>query len=266
MRGLARDRVSPGERLAFWPGVRNTMRNTQHASTDFADAGYTLVTAWTKQRTMRGLVTPNERLFNQAIELSPQVLCDASAVQFLQLRYLLVPADMECPPWRLVPGLLVDGWLDVAAARDWDDRVRALPVAGVPETVRREPALSAGSLLLSSLVPLSGTSLRVETRSVVVRLDDAAIAEGRELVLPVAYDSAWRASAGTVHNMGGLMALTGVGQRQVTVELVPDIAAVLRAVSMTLAQILALLGVLGLAYVGWVATDGVPLSPSRGSS
>lgn len=41
-RGFARDRVPPGDRLALWPKVRNTMRNARRASTDFADAGILL--------------------------------------------------------------------------------------------------------------------------------------------------------------------------------------------------------------------------------
>lgn len=249
IRGLTRARVSPGERLALWPGVRNKMRDAQGTSTDFADAGYLLVTAWTKQRTMRGLVEPNEGLFNQTSDLSSQVLCDSSAVRFLRLRYLLMPPDVECGPWTRLPGLLVDGWLEVGAATEWDDMVRALPVARVSERVGREPALSAGSLLLPALVPLSGTSLRVAASRVVIRLDDSSVAGGQALVLPVAYDAAWRASSGRVHNVGGLVALIGVDQRQVTVDYVPDGVAVLRAASMTVAQLLAVVGLLGLAFV-----------------
>lgn len=64
-RGFAPDRLPPGERLALWPKVRNMMRTTKHAGTDFADAGHLVVSAWTKQRTMRGLIEPNEYLFNQ---------------------------------------------------------------------------------------------------------------------------------------------------------------------------------------------------------
>lgn len=255
MRGLARDRVLPGARLALWPGVRDRMRNTRHASTDFADAGYPLVTAWTKQRTMRGLVEPNEFLFNQTTDLSSQVLCDTSAVRFLQLRYLLTPSDVECEPWRRLPGLLVDGWLEVRVATQRDDRVSALPVAGVSQRTRGEPALSAGSLLLPALETLPGTSLRVGPRNVVIRLDDSSAAAGRSLVLPVAYDPAWHASSGHIQNIGGLLALVGVDQRQVTLDFVPDIVAVVRALSMTVAQVFAVVGFLGLASVRRVAAD-----------
>ena len=249
IRGLPRDRVPPGERLALWPGVRRWMRSESIASTDFADAGYLLTTAWTKQRTMRGLVEPNEVLFNQTTDLSEEVLCDPNAVRFLRLRYLLMPSDVECQPWTRLPGLQVDGRFDVGVATEWDDMVRAFPVANVSERIRREPALSAGSVLLPALVPLSGTSLRIAASSVVIRLDDSSFADGQALVLPVAYDSAWQASSGQVHNVGGLVALVGVDQRQVTVDYVPDAVAVLRAASMTLAQILAIVGCLGLACV-----------------
>lgn len=255
MRGLARDRVLPGERLALWPGVRDRMRTTRHASTDFADAGYPLVTAWTKQRTMRGLVEPNEFLFNQTTDLSSQVLCDAGAVRFLQLRYLLTPSDVECEPWRRLPGLLVDGWLEVRVATQSDDRVSALPVAGVSQRTRGEPALSVESLLLPALAPLPGTSLRIGPRNVVIGLDDSSAAAGRSLVLPVAYDPAWHASSGHIQNIGGLLALVGVDQRQVTLDFVPDIVAVVRALSMTVAQVFAVVGFLGLASVRRVAAD-----------
>ena len=249
LRGLPRTQGVSGERLALWPGARNEMRNRKVASTDFADAGYTLVTAWTKQRTMRGVIRPNEVLFNQSVELSPQMLCDATAVAFLQLRYLLTPRGIECAPWQRVPGVLVDDWLELAVPTDLDDRVRALPLALVSDRIRDQPALSADSSLLSALLPVSGTSLRVGPRDVVLELDDPPVAAGHALVLPVAYDPAWRASAGTAQNLGGLLALTGVDQPRLTLEFVPDGVALLRAVSMTVAQVLALLGFLGLVYV-----------------
>lgn len=105
------------------------------------------------------------------------------------------------------------------------------------------------------LVPLPGTSLTIQAPDIVLRLEDPSIARGHALVLPVAYDTALRASSGQTHNVGGLLALVGVDQRQVRVEFVPDFVAVLRAASMTLAQVLALAGLLGLAYVGRVEPD-----------
>lgn len=260
IRGLARDRVLPGERLALWPGVRDRMRTTRHASTDFADAGYPLVTAWTKQRTMRSLVEPNEFLFNQTTDLSSQVLCDASAVRFLQLRYLLTPPDVECEPWRRLPGLLVDGWLEVRVATQQDDRVSGLPVAAVSDRIRGEPALSAGSLLLPALVPLPGTSLHVGPRNVVIELDDWPATAGQSLVVPVAYDPAWRTSSGHVQNVGGLLALVGVDRRQITLDFVPDIVAVMRALSMTVAQVFAVVGFVGLASVRRVVADDAAIA------
>lgn len=80
------------------PGAPPTA-NARSASTDFADAGYLVVTAWTKQRTMRGLIEPNDLLFDQSVELSAERLCDADAVRFLRLRYLLRPSDVDgCAP------------------------------------------------------------------------------------------------------------------------------------------------------------------------
>jgi hypothetical protein len=249
IRGLPRDRVPPGERLALWPGVRRAMRSEAMASTDFADAGYLLTTAWTKQRTMRGLVEPNNVLFDQATDLSSQVLCDPNAVRFLRLRYLVMPPDVECEPWARMSDLQVDDRFDLGVATEWDDMVRALPLANLSDRVAREPALSAGSVLLPALVPLSGSSLSIAGTSVAIQLADVSFADGQALVLPVAYDSAWHTSSGRVQNVGGLVALVDVDQRQVNVDYVPDAVAVLRAASMTLAQILAVVGFLGLACI-----------------
>ncbi|OFW04165.1 MAG: hypothetical protein A3I61_09260 [Acidobacteria bacterium RIFCSPLOWO2_02_FULL_68_18] len=249
-RGVAPDRIPPGSRMAFWPGVRTRMRNDRNASVDFSDAGYLLVTAWTKQRTMRGLVEPNELLFNQEIELSEQVLCHTEAVRFLQLRYLLRPADTTlCGPWSPVPGLLVDNWLEVDVARDADTRIRALPAARMADPMSRQPGLSARSELLTELVPLPGTSLTIELPRVVLRLEDPSAANGHALVVPVAYDSAWRTSSGQMRSVGGLLALVGVDDARVILEFVPDWVAALRALAMTLAQAAALAGFVGLASV-----------------
>ena len=250
-RGLRPDRVPPGQRLVLWPDVRQAMRNTRLPSTDFADAGYLLVTAWTKQRTMRGFIDNNSVLFNQTTELSARVLCDAKAVQFLQLHYLLRPADVApCAPWSPVPDLRVDDSIEVDVAREPDDRIRALPVARLAEPFTRKQALAAESELLPVLAPLAGTSLNIEPTGAVLRLDDPSVAQGQALVLPIAYDAAWRTPSGQVRNVGGLLALVDVDQSQLMLTFVPDLVAVLRAFAMALAQVLGLAGVLGLAYSG----------------
>jgi hypothetical protein len=264
-RGLAPDRVPPGKRLVLWPDVRQAMRSARQPSTDFADAGYFLVTAWTKQRTMRGFIENNSVLFNQTTELSARVLCDAQAAQFLQLRYLLRPADVtSCAPWSRVPDLRVDDRFEVDVARQVDDRIRALPVGRLAEPSSRKPALAADSELLPALTPLAGTSLTIAPPGVVLRFDDPSVARGQALVLPVAYDAAWRPSSGQVRNVGGLLAVVGVDQRQLTLTFVPDLVAVLRALAMTLAQVLALAGALGLAYRGRANQPrGAPPVPGR---
>jgi hypothetical protein len=249
VRGLPRDRVLPGERLALWPGVRRAMRRERMASTDFADAGYLLTTAWTKQRTMRGLVEPNNVLFDQTTDLSAQVLCDPVAVRFLRLRYLVTPPQVTCAPWAQLSDLQVDDRFDLGVATERVDMAWAVPVANLSDRVGREPALSAGSALLRVLAPLSETSLSIAGTSVLIRLADLSVAANQVLVLPVAFDSGWHASSGKVHNVGGLVALVDVDQRQVSVDYVPDAVAVMRAASMTLAQILAVAGFLGLACV-----------------
>jgi hypothetical protein len=252
MRGLAPDRVPPGERLALWPGVRTTMRLQQRASTDFADAGYLLVTALTKDRTMRGLVHgPNEFLFNQTTDLPSAVLCDGNAVRFLQLRYIVAPSGVECQPWRRLPDVEIDGWLEVGVATELDDRAWALPLSRVAEPMARRAAFAADSPLLSSLVPLVGTSVTLAPPAVAIQFDDPSRADGFALVLPLAYDPALRASSGQVRNLGGLAAVTGIDRDDVRVEFVPDLPALLRAFSMTLAQVLAVAGFVGMACIGW---------------
>ncbi|OFW07139.1 MAG: hypothetical protein A3I61_08515 [Acidobacteria bacterium RIFCSPLOWO2_02_FULL_68_18] len=244
-RGLPRERVLPGGRLALWPGAGDRMRNARNATADFADAGYLLVTTWTKQRTMQGLIEPNDLLFNQMTELPPSILCEVDAVRFLQLRYLLFPDNEACPPWSPLAGVKVDGWLSVGIA-ERDDRVRALRAAAATASMRREPALTARSRLLPALAPLPGTSLLITARAVVIRVDDLSVVRDQVLVLPVAYDAAWRASSGSLESVGGLVALAGVDQAVVTLEFVPDRVALARASSMTLAQILTAVGLIGL--------------------
>jgi hypothetical protein len=249
-RGLAPDRVPPGGRLALWPGVRDRMRSASSPSTDFADAGYLLVTAWTKQRTMRGLIGNNGVVFNQTIEPSAEVLCDAQVVQFLQLRYLLRPADVAvCAPWLRVQGLRVDDTLEVDAAPEADTRVRAVPIPQLDGPLPRKPALDAGSELMRVLVPMPGTSLIIEPSAVTLSLGDPQATEGQALVLPIAHDRAWRPSSGKAREVGGLLALVEIDQADVRLTFVPDFVAVLRALSMTLAQILAIGGIVGLASV-----------------
>jgi hypothetical protein len=246
-RGLTPDRVPTGTRLALWPGVRQSMRGSRMPSTHFADAGYLLVTAWTKQRTMRGLIEPNGVLFNQTIEPSARVLCDERAVRFLQLRHLLRPADVEpCAPWSPIPELRVDDALDVDVAREVNDRIWALPAGRLDEPTSRKPALSDDSELLAALVALPGTSLNIDPPTVALRFDDPEVARGQTLVLPVAHDTAWRSSAGQLRDVGGLLALTGVDQSHVALTFVPDGVAVLRALALALAQLFALAGLLGL--------------------
>lgn len=261
LRGLSPERFPPA-RLALWPGVRRQMQLRQRPSTDFADAGYLLVTADTKNRTMRGLVEPNDGLFTQRIDLPPQVLCDAKAVQFLQLRYVVLPPGIECRPWTRVPDVRVDGSLEVGIATELDARAWGLPVSRLGEPMARQPALSEGSSLIAGLAALPGTSVALTVDGVAIQLADPSRARGYALVLPLAYDSALRASSGQVRNVGGLAALTGTDQREVTVQFVPDPVALLRAAARTLAQVLALVGFVGLACVRWVIADDPVLLPA----
>ena len=251
IRGLAGTQVPPGERLALWPGEADRMRLRKDATVDFADAGYLLVTAWTNQRTMRHLVQPNEVLFDQTVELTPAILCDAGAVRFLRLRYLLSPPGVHCDPWRIVPGLLVDGRLEVRISTVWDTNVRVLPTARLSEPLARAPALSVDSALIPALRPLAGTSLHLEPdpATIQIQLENPLVLADQTLVLPVAYDPAWQSSNGQTREVGGLLGVVGVDQRRVILDFVPDAVALLRAASLTLAQLLAVAGFLSLAVM-----------------
>ena len=259
-RGLPADQVAAGSRIALWPGAYRDMRNRNAAQADFADAGYVLVTASVKQRTMKRVVDAgheidhNDVLFEQSTFLPADVLCSPSAMQFLQLNYLLAPAVINCNAWRAVtPTLVVDGWLTVYTAGANDSRVRALPSAAISEAMRREAALAPGSSLLSALMPLPGTSVTLGPRDVVVRQDQPSASAGRTLVLPVVYDSAWKASSGGIDNVGGLLALTVASQPRVVLSFEPDMVSILRATAMSLSQLFTCLGLVGLACVAPLA-------------
>jgi hypothetical protein len=248
-RGLAPDRVVKGSRIALWPQVAITMRNQKRAQGDFVDAGYVLLTATTKQRTMSGLAEFNDVLFEQGISLPADILCSRSAVQFLQLEYLLAPAPVPCDVWTpLDPPLVVDRWLTVYSAAP-DRRARVLPAATLSDELRREPALSSRSSLVSTLSPLRGSGLSIGPRDVVIHQDDPSAAAGLTFVLPLAFDSAWTASSGHIHEVAGLVALAGADQRDIVLRFVPDAVAVLRSVATMVAQILACCGLIGLALV-----------------
>jgi hypothetical protein len=261
-----RDTRSPGDRVsalgvpaegagagvAFWPGIREEeLRGSWRRSTDFADAGYRLVTAYTKQRTMSGLVHPNRMLFNQTTDLPPKLLCDAAVIGFLRLRYLLLPHRGDCDPWTPLPNVPMDHGLDidVRAAPESDPAVWAVAVTRLSTRMIGEPALSEGSPLLPALVQLPGTSLSIEAGSLLIRLNDVATAPDYVLVFPVAFDPAWHASSGHLQSIGGLLTLTGVSQPAVRVRFRPDGLLWLRAAGTLMAQILALAGCVGLAAV-----------------
>ena len=249
-RGLTADRVAKGSRIALWPGTARKLRNQRKAQADFVDAGYVLLTATTKQRTRRRLSEPNDILFDQEIDVPADVLCSRSAVQFLQLNYLLAPAPVPCDVWTpLNPPLIVDEWLTVYTTAAPDRQLRALPAAELSDALHREPALSSRSSLLSALSPLRGSSLSIGPRDVVVHQDDPSASAGSTFVLPLGFDSAWTSSSGRIHEVAGLVALAGADQREIVLRFVPDAVAVLRSVATVVSQILACFGLIGLALV-----------------
>jgi hypothetical protein len=167
-----------------------------------------------------------------------------------------MPSDVECGPWTRIPGVAVDDRLIVAVAPDSDQRIAALPSARLSEPLARIPALSERSSLIAALAPLPGTAWTIDNGRLVLRLNDPMIANAQALVLPIAFDPAWRSSAGAVHDVGGLLALLEVNEAEVTVAFVPDSVAVLRALGMTIAQLLAVGAMAGLAFAGSLSKAG----------
>ena len=263
-RGLATDRVAKGSRIALWPGAAETMRNQRRSQADYVDAGYVLLTARTKQRTMRRLIEPNDTLFEQWTYMPADILCRGSAVQFLQVEYLLAPAPVPCDEWTVMnPPLIVDEWLTAYTPGALDRRVRAAPTTTLSGALRREPALASRSSLLSALSPLPGSLLTIGSREVVIHQDAPSAATGLTFVLPLAFDSAWTASSGRVNEVGGLVALTGADQPDIVLRFVPDAVAVLRSIATVVAQIIACLGLIGLALIVPAQADTPRHSPRR---
>ena len=251
-RGLTADRVAQGSRIALWPGAAATMRNQRRSQADYVDAGYVLLTATLKQRTMARLFEPNDVLFEQWTYMPPDVLCSESAIQLLQVEYLLAPAPVPCNTWSpMNPPLIVDEWLTVHTPTAVLDRqVRALPATALSDALRREPALGGRSSLLAAVSPLRGSSLTIGPRDVVIHQEGPSASTGLTFVLPLAFDSAWTASSGRIHDVAGLMGLTGADQPDIVLRFAPDAVAVLRSIATTVAQIIACLGLIGLAVVG----------------
>jgi hypothetical protein len=238
------------------PGAGLALRSRKLPQAHFADAGYVLVTASTKQRTMRGVVEPNDVLFAQSTYLSAAVLCRPAAVAFLQLNYLLAPAATDCDGWRVVmPPLTLDDWLVLHGTGSVDTRVRALSSAAISDAVRHEPAFSAGSSLLAMLTPLAGTSVTLGPRDVVIRQEQPSIHGALTLLFPVAYDSAWQSSSGRIENIGGLVALTGANDRRIVLSFSPDMTSMSRVGAVILAQLFTCLGLIGMTGIAPVVTS-----------
>jgi hypothetical protein len=244
-RGLSPANAPPGERLALWPGVRQEMRDRRTPSTDLVDAGYALVTAWTKQRVTKSVSQPEDYLFYSEVVLQPRLLCDGITVSFLRLRYLLAPPETDCAPWQREPTLVVDGSLSVLTSKDRNTAVWAVPTSELSSSFVARPAFSPESDVLSRLIALPRTSLQLTGHDATLRLEDPSAARSQALVLPISYDPAWRASSGETRDIGGLLALTNIDRGEVTLDYVPDVVAILRAAGMTLAQVMTVLGFVG---------------------
>jgi hypothetical protein len=248
-RGMPARVAAAGDRLALWPGVRADMRLDGRAGTDWVDAGQGLVTAWTKNRTTAQLVGANGYLFDQAIDLPPQVLCDAATVSFLRLRHLVVPPDQLCEGWVQTSARIDSRWSLAAWVAGEDPRVRAMPAASLTDGVREEPALTGTSTLMQLLVPQEGTVLEIDAVRSALRVSrNGASNPDQVLVLPVAYDPGWRVSSGRTARVGGLLAILGSESGELRAWFTPDTGLQVRAIGMAVAQALAVLGLLALGF------------------
>ena len=242
-------RVAAGERLALWPGVREEMRQAGRASTDWADAGQTLVTAWTKNRTAAQFVGPRGYLFDQAVDLSSTSLCDAATVSFLRLRHLVVPPGQACQGWVVSSARIDDRWTLASWVGGEDARVRAIPATSLTAGLREEPALAEGSALMRLLVPQEGAVLEIDTGRHELRISRVGLEpDGQILVLPVAHDPGWRVSSGETSAVGGLLAIAGAGAGEIRVWFAPDAGLRTRAIGMAVAQLLGIVGLLALGF------------------
>ena len=158
-RGMLVNADGPGGRIALWPGVRRRHAPVGPADTDWADAGYPLVTAWTKNRTMAGLVRPNYYLFDQTTDLSSQVLGDPVAAPFLRLRYLVLPDGESCDGWAVEHGARIDQRWTLARLARVDVRAFAVRLNDLTPDVPSAPAFEGNLRFVSQLVPLAGSSL-----------------------------------------------------------------------------------------------------------
>jgi hypothetical protein len=243
-RGIPTDPHAPGMRVALWPGVRQEMRLSARSSTLWPDAGYQLVTAWTKNRTMAGLVRPNGVLFDQTTDLSSQVLCNPAAAAFLRLRYLVMPDGQACEGWTLLPGARIDGRWSMGQFTIPDTRAFAVRLGSLTPDERREPAFGGDPRLVGRLAPLPGSSLSFESHRLVVALTDEPRDRDLALVLPVAFDPAWKSSSGGTLNLAGLLAVERIASPRVELVFSPDMPLRVRALGMLAAQVA---GAIGLA-------------------
>ena len=242
-RGMPVNADSPGGRIALWPGVRFNMRQLALPSTDWADAGYPLVTAWTKNRTMAGLVRPNDDLFDQTTDLSSQVLCDPVAASFLRLRYLVLPDGQSCDGWAVQHGARIDQRWTLARLARIDAHAFAVRLSDLTPDERSAPALEGNLRFVSQLAPLAGSSLNFAGGRLSVNLGESPRDRDLALVLPVAYDPAWSASSGRTANLAGLLAIEDAAAPRVEVTFVPDAPLRIRALGMLAAQAAGAIGI-----------------------
>jgi hypothetical protein len=140
----------------------------------------------------------------------------------------------------------VDGYWLVAVAPAGGPAAYGIDISQLSTEIAGTAAFSPGSSLFAAVRPVRGTSMTIGNR-LIVRSADVSSLDGKALVLPVAYDSAWQSSSGSVRNVGGLLAVTGISRPETTLEFHADAPLQLRAFANLLAQVIAGLGLAGVA-------------------
>jgi hypothetical protein len=155
-----------------------------------------------------------------------------------------MPDGQACEGWTLLPGARIDGRWSMGQFTIPDTRAFAVRLGSLTPDERREPAFGGDPRLVGRLAPLPGSSLSFESHRLVVALTDEPRDRDLALVLPVAFDPAWKSSSGGTLNLAGLLAVERIASPRVELVFSPDMPLRVRALGMLAAQVA---GAIGLA-------------------
>jgi hypothetical protein len=159
------------------------------------------------------------------------------------LRYLVMPDGETCAGWSGLDGARIDGRWSMAQFAVPDMRAFAVRLDGLTPQERDEPAFGGDLRLVHQLAALPGSSLAQQANRFLVALNQASMDRGLALVLPVAYDPAWKTSSGRTLNLAGLLAVESVAAPRVELTFAPDMPLRVRALGMLAAQVAGAIGI-----------------------